>query len=163
MRTNTIFISLRATGFTLIEMIMVLVLIGILSVAIIPRFSDKKAFDARGFFDQSQSMVRYAQKVAIAQRKNVFVRIDSTAGPICVLYVSTVTCSSATLANAVLNPADQKIFSRIPPSAISFTGAALFSFDALGKPSFSSALTLGVTGDGSTRTMTIESDTGYVH
>ncbi|MCU6432694.1 type II secretion system GspH family protein [Undibacterium sp. Jales W-56] len=154
---------MTAAGFTLIEMIMVLLLVGILSVTLIPRFTDKKTFDARGFFDQSRSMVRYAQKVAIAQRKDVFVRVDSAAGDICLLYISTVTCANAVLADAVLNPADQKKFIQSAPSGISFTGSALFSFNALGKPNFASTLTLGVTGDGSTRTMTIESDTGYVH
>ena len=164
MFNNSHRVSHNVNGFTLIELVMVLVLLGIVSVAILPRFVNQKTFDARGFFDQSISMVRYAQKTAIAQRTLVFVNVDALAGEICLLYISDSSCgSAAALAATVLNPADQKGFRKSAPSGVSFSASLLVSFDALGKPTPNNRMTIGVTGDSSTSTITIESDTGYVH
>ncbi|MDO8651998.1 MAG: type II secretion system protein [Undibacterium sp.] len=148
-----------SNGFTMIELVMVMVLTGILAVAVIPRFVDRKAFDARGFFDQSISMVRYAQKVAIAQHRDVFVNV--TASTICLTYVADALCSGATIANRVINPADQNWFLKTAPAGMTFGGAVSFSFSALGRPT--SAIALSFTGDGATSNITVERETGYVH
>lgn len=60
-------------GFTLVELIVTLVVVGILAVAVIPRFASQADFDARGFFDGTLSILRYAQKSAVAQRRTVCV------------------------------------------------------------------------------------------
>jgi MSHA pilin protein MshC len=60
-------------GFTLVELIVTMILVGILAVAVIPRFADQSAFDARGFRDGTLSVLRYAQKSAVAQRRQVCV------------------------------------------------------------------------------------------
>ncbi len=60
-------------GFTLVEMIMVIVIAGILAAVVAPRFFDNTVFQSRGFADQVQASLRYAQKVAIAQHRNVCV------------------------------------------------------------------------------------------
>jgi MSHA pilin protein MshC len=146
-------------GFTLIELVMVLVLVGILSIAIIPRFASKNAFDARGYFDQSISMVRYAQKLAIAQRRDVFVNV--TGNSMCLSYATETTCADVPVANQVINPADQAWFLKLAPSGMSFAAASSFSFNALGQPSSGQAINF--TGDGVTTKITVESETGYVH
>ncbi|MFZ6750726.1 pilus assembly FimT family protein [Undibacterium sp. Ren11W] len=145
-------------GFTLIELVMVMVLIGILAIAVLPRFFDRKTFDARGYFDQSISMVRYAQKLAIAQRRDVFVNV--TGNSICLTYVGDTTCSTS-VANQVVSPDDRTWFLKPAPSGMSFAGSSSFSFNALGKPS--SGQSISFTGDGVTTTITVESETGYVH
>ena len=63
----------RERGFTLVEMVVILVVVGILAVTTLPRFASKSDFDARGFFDATASMLRYAQKSAVAQRRTVCV------------------------------------------------------------------------------------------
>ena len=62
-----------ARGFTLTELVMVIVIIGILAVIVAPRFMSSQPFETRGFYDEAQAVVRYAQKVAIAQRRTIFV------------------------------------------------------------------------------------------
>jgi MSHA pilin protein MshC len=146
-------------GFTLIELIMVLVLVGILSIAIIPRFASKNAFDARGYFDQSISMVRYAQKLAIAQRRDVFVNV--TGNSMCLSYATETTCADVPVANQVINPAKMDWFKADTPTGMSFAAASSFSFNALGQPSSSKVIRF--TGDGVSTDITIESETGYVH
>ncbi len=158
-------LTTTSSGFTIIELVMVMVLAGILAVAIIPRFAKKSAFDERGFFDQSIDMVRYAQKVAIAQRRDVFVNVSTNT--ICLTYVADANCTSATAANQVISPADQLWFKRDATTAKQAGGAFVapvsfsFSFSALGRPS--AATVISVTSTAPTQTITVEAETGYVH
>ena len=57
-------------GFSLVELVAILVVIGILAAFAAPRFADRTGFESRGFYDQAQGLVRYAQKIAIAQRQS---------------------------------------------------------------------------------------------
>lgn len=49
----------------------VLIIIGVLAVAALPRFADQNDFDARGFYDETLSILRHGQKTAVAQRRMV--------------------------------------------------------------------------------------------
>lgn len=60
-------------GFTLVELIVTMVIVGILAIAVVPRFVNRADFDARGFYDGTLSVLRYAQKSAVAQRRTVCV------------------------------------------------------------------------------------------
>lgn len=60
-------------GFTLVELVVILIVIGVLAVVVMPRFADQTVFEARGFYDETLSALRYAQKAAVAQRRTVCV------------------------------------------------------------------------------------------
>ena len=65
-------------GFTMIELITVMIVVGILAVVAIPRLADRSDFENRGFQDETRSLLRYAQKSAIAKRRNVCVNLAAT-------------------------------------------------------------------------------------
>jgi len=62
-------------GFTLVELIMVIVLLGVLAVFAAPKMFNSTDFYARGFHDETVSILRYAQKAAVAQRRRVCVSL----------------------------------------------------------------------------------------
>ncbi|MFN7085119.1 MAG: Tfp pilus assembly protein FimT/FimU [Burkholderiales bacterium] len=161
-------------GFTLPELIAVIVLAGVLAAVAVPRLLGERGFDSRAFYDQSQAVVRYAQKVAIAQRRLVYV--DITANRIGVCYDAACTSkvppplrymqkdkpSGAANPGAVNCANDDNWLCAGAPEGVTLAPAANFSFNGLGQPSLAGALTVTIAGD-AVHTFTIERETGYVH
>ncbi len=122
-------------GFTLVELIVILVILGIVSVAVLPRFVGRLTFDTRGAFDRVAAALRFARQQAVAQRRQVCVAV--TAGGLAI-----------TRAQAV------------PPAVCNGTALpATIVFDALGQPNATAGLC--VNGDGSF-CLTVNAVSGYV-
>ena len=146
----------RGRGFTLIEMVVVIAILGLLAAVIGPRFIGRDAFASRGFFDEAQSVVRYAQKTAIAWRRPVFVCITAT-------VVSAGTVSGC--GTLVVHPLTGNPLTTTAPSGVTLTPAS-FSFDGGGRPSPNAQVTIAlastIAGDPA-RQIVVEAETGYVH
>ncbi len=150
----------RSHGFTLIELIMVLVLLGVLAVVLVPRINTQD-FNVRGFHDETLALMRYAQKTAIAQRRTVCVTFGPGSASLSIVAAAG---STACPGGNFAGPRGE-----IPATVSARSGVAYvvqpgdFSFDGLGQPS--AARSFEVAGDGAPlgRTITVEATTGYVH
>jgi MSHA pilin protein MshC len=150
----------RMRGFTITELVVVIVIVGILAVVALPRMFTRISFDALRFYDDAQAAVRYAQKLAIAGRCNS-VQVQTTASSIQLSVLGAAGCAVTTNTAATIPGTSGGALTA--PSGVTLT-AATFSFDGNGRPSFASALTLNVTATGEpTRSFVIEQETGYVH
>jgi MSHA pilin protein MshC len=83
-------------GFTTVELITVIVLMGILGAIGVSRFFDNTVFESRAYADQAKAVIRYAQKLAIAQNRAIFVRANGNSFAVC----SGATCLAAELVAA---------------------------------------------------------------
>lgn len=68
----------RQHGFTLVELILVIVVLGILAAVVGPRFFDRRVFDERLHYEESLAALRYAQKRAIASGCPVRVQVAAS-------------------------------------------------------------------------------------
>jgi len=154
-------LSYKGRGFTLVELVMTLVVIGVLAAVAAPRFFGNNVFQSRGFADQVQAALRYAQKTAIAQRRNVCVAFP-TAGTLAASAASVSGAGSA-CDTSLLSPSGQSGVWVDAPSGIQFsTKPNDFKFDALGVP-WIGASGVGTSGIIGTTIITVEAETGYVH
>lgn len=76
-------------GFTMVELIMVMVIMGVVSAVGAARFFDKRNTDTSQYLNQAKSIIRYGQKVAIAQHRNVFVKVGASSVGLCYQAVCT--------------------------------------------------------------------------
>ena len=67
------------SGFTLVELVVILIVTGILAVAVVPRFFGRE-FEARGFHDGIKAAVQHARHMAIASRRFVCVTNSNGTG-----------------------------------------------------------------------------------
>jgi MSHA pilin protein MshC len=145
-------------GFSLVELIVVLIVAGILAVVAMGRFADRKTFDTQGFYDEVIATVRYAQKDAVSKRRNVCLAFG--ANSVTLTYASAAGSGAVCDSNET-SPGGTTPYAVTANSGVSFLAAPTnFSFDALGRPTLGQTVT--VVGD-SNRSFTIESETGYVH
>ncbi len=138
-------------GFTMVELITVIIIVGILAVAAAPRFFDQNTFESRGFYDQVISTLRYAQKAAIAQHRFVCVAITGN---------NTITLTQGTAntcGGALGSPDGHAAYIVNAPNGVTVSNAGFF-FDALGRPSAAQSITV----NGYATAITVEAETGYV-
>ncbi|MCK5829239.1 MAG: prepilin-type N-terminal cleavage/methylation domain-containing protein [Methylococcales bacterium] len=67
----------KQSGFSLLELVMVLVILGVLSATAIPKLSEKSVYAESAFFDDVLHGVQYAQKLAVATGCGVRFSISS--------------------------------------------------------------------------------------
>lgn len=123
---------------------------------------DRTGFDSRGFFDRAQAVVRYAQKVAIAERRS------SPKTPVYVLITASQirVCYDAACATPVPDPVGGAALTLIAPGGVTLSPVTSFSFDGAGAPSIGAQLAISVNSAGAgdvNRTFYVEAGTGYAH
>lgn len=152
-------------GFTLIELIIVVVMLGVLAVFAAPRILGTGDIYARGFHDETLGYLRYAQKTAIAQRRTVCVAFGAGATGSVTLTIATAAATNS-CASALTGPRGSAAVLTARSGVQFATTPTNFNFDGLGQPitaagAAQATQTFQVTGV--SKSITVETATGYVH
>lgn len=118
-------------GFTIIELVTVILVIGIISVMAVPKLFNTSSYRARFFYDDVLSSFRYAQKLALSSGCHIQVSTTSTT----LTLNKRASCTSGTFTVAVRDPtAGATTYVQTAPSGvtISTTDTPLY-FDSMGR------------------------------
>ena len=149
----------RSAGFTLIELVVVIVIAGIVASIAGPSFFNNSTFDERGYADELGSALRYAQKVAVAS--GCPVQVSLTAGTYTLGQQAALAghCdpSDAAYANAVIL-SDGRALAGVTPAGITVAPAASFRFLPTGETDLGGDLSIAV----GARSVTVNASSGLV-
>ena len=127
-------------GFTLVELVMVIVIIGILAVVVGPRFFNRQVFDERLYYEEALAAVRYGQKLAVAS--GCLIQVNLGAAGYSVQQAAS--CTSGAYTSAVQSPDGQAPYAKALPSGIAVTGSSFpVVFNSQGQPSAAASATIG--------------------
>jgi prepilin-type N-terminal cleavage/methylation domain-containing protein len=127
-------------GFTLIELIMVVVLISILAVSVVPKFLDTSGFSLIGAASMAAGDIRYTQELAMGTHASKSIVFTS--------------------GNTYYTVGSQTVNL---PSKVSISSGATFTFNSLGEPTAGggSSVKLTATG-GECKELSVDNYTGKV-
>jgi MSHA pilin protein MshC len=153
----------RARGFTMVELIVVMIVAGVLAALGIPRLLGDKTIEQAVFADQVISGLRRAQAIAASHRRVVCASIAAQG-----VTIRLNACGTAGIAMSGLDDTDYAT----TDSQLSATANTLFfqpdgriTTDAAGmSPVMGGSITVssGVAGGAAPRSISVEGTTGYV-
>jgi MSHA pilin protein MshC len=155
----------RGRGFTMVELIVVMVLMGILAAIGIPKIMGNSSFSPLALHDQILTAMRYAQKTAVSHRRVVC----ATQPNIYTINFNIASAPGATSCGTIVlvNPIDITVSGATPVTYTDNFGSTLFfqpdgtiTADLAGTTPRSGAISIN--GEGATYTIRIDGETGYV-
>ncbi len=164
-----------ARGFTMIELVVVMILVGILAVVAIPRL-DSSAFQERGFRDGVFTTITHARRLAMASRRFVCVTVVAGSGSAATVSLSrdpntspesaaSIACSQSLALPAQISgcAADQLCAPAGVTLGDGLGGSLVIRFDPLGRSLSTPNNTVAASVAISNQTpVTVEAETGYV-
>lgn len=142
-------------GFSLVELVVVILVLGILAAVAVPVFFDLDDYRERSAYDETAGALRYAQKLAVGSGCEVRVVISPNGYQLQQrggVIAAGAACPTGTFAD----------LSGFPITAASFSDVSLtpvtLTFDAMGRCSSNATITVGTT-----QTISVVAATGVVN
>lgn len=170
--------SAAAGAFTLVEMLMVVVIVGIGATLAFPMLSDTGTLRAAAAQRKLAADLQYAQGLAVARRKSIYVRCEANRYDICTLVDGALVAVTHPVTPGPYvvrfgSAATESALSGVSFPLPSFASAAehTLGFDAMGVPfsfnestgtksSLAARAQFGVTASGASRSVYVEAFTG---
>lgn len=144
--THTLQTIKKTSGFTLVELIVVILITGILSISIAPRFFGVSSYEDRKATDELLTALRYTQQMAMNRGGNIRLDLESDR------YTIELTD------NTPLRSPDGAPYPKIFVGVTSST-PNLIEYDRLGRRVPNTQIDLNI----GSKTIRIEQETGYAH
>jgi MSHA pilin protein MshC len=146
-------------GFSLVELIVVIVIVAVLGAVALPRFFDNRVFAERGYYEELVAALKSAQKVAIATGCPVRFTLAVDAYEARQQQAAGGRCdpADASWGTPVILP-DGSTLTSPAPAGVTAAPSLVVIFDALGRTNLggNQAITVGP------HTLTLQAASGYV-
>jgi len=147
------------SGYTLVELVVVISILGILAAVMGPRFFDQQTFSQRSYADELASALRAAQKAAVISGCPAKLTLTSSTYTANQQVAAGNGCNTASSTYSTpLLGGDGSAISGTAPSGITVSPTGSFLFDTQGRLISSPGTTLTI----GSRTITIVAGTGFV-
>lgn len=148
-----------SSGFTLVELVVVIMVIGILSAVAMPKFFDNRSFAERGYYETLVGAIRFAQKTAVASGCPVRVTVAAGSYAAAQQAASAGRCDPADISWAVpVRLADGEPLAGNAPTGVTAAPPLTWTFDTLGRTSLGADTAIAV----GPFSMTVQAASGYV-
>ncbi len=146
-------------GYTLVELVTVIVILGILATFAVPRFADHQVFEERGFYEEVVAALRYGQKIAVGSGCPVQINIDASGYALTQQTVLANRCDPGDVSYAVpvLFP-DGQAAAGTTPAGVTLGPVVTYQFDGLGQTDLGSDLTVSI----GSWSLIVQAQSGYV-
>ena len=147
-------------GFTLVELVLVIVMLGVLAVVAMPNFGSSGAFGGTSFNDQVRAALRYAQKTAVSHHRMVCCTVGASS--VTLSIASTFGAGNCSLSLTPLNGtgsfASSSTATVSPTATLYFQPSGAITSDATGQSPTSPVFSISNAG-----TINVQGNTGYVN
>jgi MSHA pilin protein MshC len=132
--------AIRCGGFTLVELIAILIVVGATAVVALGRVSNTNTFAGLAFAHEVRAALRFAQKFAVTSGCDVQAVVDGAADSYALelradatgAASSCLSASGAFAGNPLRNPQSGAAFSGTAPSGVDVSGSLTVTFDPAG-------------------------------
>ena len=152
------------SGFTLVELIIVVVILSIVALTAVPMMGSAAGIQIRSAANMIAADIEYARSMAISRGQNYSVQFDKDTDS-----YQIVDQTGAVIQHPVkkgftyiVNFQNESRLNRVDITSVNFNGTQIVTFDCLGSPSNTSTGSVNLQAGGITTTITVEPVTGFV-